>query len=139
MILAAGNRVGFAQTKSTTPIVKEDCFGFDIDKLQVKHQGGAVLTFNVLYRYAPGLKTSEYMDVRQLRNYVLNSMKNYPNTTDYWEILSAKLADGLYAKYANQLDCLRFKLTVAPNKGTEPFTRTSLVIRSRPGAPPLIP
>lgn len=120
------------------PIHKEDCYGFELNKLSVNHQGKNVLHLTVLYRYASGLKTADYMDVNQLRKGVLDTIRTYPNTTDYWEVFNARIADNLFTRYANQLDALRVKLEIAPDTA-EPFARTSLVVRSHPGSPPLIP
>ena len=104
----------------------------------VNHQGKNLLHITVLHRYAPGLKTADYMDVNQLRQGVMDTIRDYPNTTDYWEIYNARIADTLFTRYANQLDALRVKLEIAPDT-TEPFARTSLVVRSHPGSLPLIP
>jgi hypothetical protein len=120
------------------PIHREDCYGFELDRLSVNHQGKNVLHLTVLYRYAPGLKTADYMDVNELRKSVLETIRAYPNTTDYWEIYNARIADKLFACYADQLDALRVKLEIASDTA-EPFRRTSLVVRSHPGSPPLIP
>lgn len=117
---------------------KEDCYGFDLSKLNVNHQGKNVLHVGVLYRYAPGLKTSDYMDVNELRKSVLDTVHTYPNTSDYWEIYTARIADNLFNRYARQLDSVRVKLEIAPD-AAEPFARTSIVLRSRPGSAPLIP
>src|SRR5262249_55733289 len=78
------------------PIHKEDCYGFELNKLSVQHQGKNVLHLTVLYRYAPGLKTADYMDVNQLRKDVLGTIRAYPNTTDYWEVYNARIADNLF-------------------------------------------
>jgi len=120
------------------PSHKEDCYGFELDKLRVNHQGKNVLHLAVLYHYAPGLKTADYMDVNHLRKDVLNTIHTYPNAADYWEVYNARIADNLFKRYANQLDALRVKLEIAPDTA-EPFARTSLVVRSHPGSPPLIP
>jgi hypothetical protein len=119
-------------------IRKEDCYGFELDRLTVNHQGKNVLRLSVLYRYSPSLKPSDYMDVNELRKSVLTTIRTYPNTSDYWEIYTARIADSLYARYSHQIDALRVKLVIAPD-AAEPFARTSLVVRSRPGSPPLIP
>jgi hypothetical protein len=116
----------------------EDCYGFELSKLNVNHQGKNVLHLSVLYRYAPGLKTADYMDVNELRKDVLKTIRSYPNTSDYWEVYIARIADKLFARYARQLDALRVKVEIAPDTA-EPFARTSLVVRSRPGSPTLIP
>lgn len=117
---------------------REDCYGFELNPLSVNHQGKNVLHITVLYRYAPGLKTSDYMDVNALRKSVLETIRTYPNTSDYWEIYTARIADNLYARYSKQIDALRVKLEIAPEP-SEPFARTSLVTRSRAGSAPLIP
>jgi hypothetical protein len=136
--------VAHANVKDTTrqvnsPVVqKEDCYGFEIDKLSVNHQGKNVIRITVMYRYAPGLNTADYMDVNQVRGDVLKTIRQYPNKTDYWEIYSARIADNLIKRYSAQMDSLRLKLEISPTRD-EPFARTSLVNRFHPGAAPLIP
>ena len=117
---------------------KEDCYGFEVEKLSVDHQGKNVIRITVLYRYASWLKTVDYMDVTQLRNDVLKTVRTYPNKTDYWEVYAAHIADSLVKRYSGRIDTLRLKLEIAPTPDL-PFARTSLVIRSRPGATPIIP
>lgn len=120
------------------PIHKEDCYGFELAQMRVNHQGKNTIRLNVLYRYAPSLRPADYMDVNELRKSVLNTIRTYPNKEDYWEIYTARIADTLFKRYAGQIDALRVKLEIAPEP-SEPFARTSLVVRSHPGSLPLIP
>ena len=128
-----------SRTPHTALLQREDCYGFELDRLHVQHQGPNVITVTVLYRYAPTLKPADYMDVNDLRKLVLDTIRTYPRPNDYWEIYNARIADRLMARYPTQIDALRVKLEIAPDNGAEPFARTSLVVRTHPGRPPLIP
>lgn len=58
--------------------------------------------------------------------------------SDYWEVYDSNLANHLFRKYGKEIEALRIKLDIAPGPG-EPFQRTSLVTRARPGSSPIIP
>ena|SRR5579862_5028292 len=131
---AGGQRAG----ATPVSIVRQDCYGFELSHVSVSHQGKNTLNISVLYRYPATLATADYPDVNLVRKDVLDGIATHPNTTDYWEVYTAKLADHIYHKFGREMEALRVKVDIAPGPG-EPFHRTSLVTRSRPGAAAIIP
>lgn len=133
LIRAGGQQAIPAET------LRQDYYGFNLDKMKLDYQQEVnTIRLSVLYRYPADLPAEKYPDVNQVRNDLLNDIKSYPNKTDYWEVWSSNLANHLFSKYNKEMEALRIKLEIAPTHN-EPFDRTSLVTRARPGSAPIIP
>lgn len=76
-------------------------WSFKFDNYAVKHQGKAVLDLEISYRYKQGIgksKLMNYPDFVPIYKFIDNFFVNYPNETDYWEILNKKLVESLLTK-----------------------------------------
>ena len=114
-------------------MVRQDLYGFTLPGWRVNHQGHNRVNITVLYRYRPGLPSSQYPDVLLVRRDLLQAIRHYPNATDYWEVFNRRITDGLFRKYGGAMDALRIQMDILPH-GAEPFQRTTLAISKHPGA-----
>ena len=104
-------------------------FEFELRDRAVAHQGGNTLNLKVTYLYQPRLKLADYPDFTQLVRACEEFFANYPNRTDFWEILNLKLTRLLLAKFP-ALASITIEIHVAPTASI-PYPRTSTVTRFR--------
>lgn len=104
-------------------------FSFLIKDFKVDHQGPGVLNITVKYRYRAGIQLKDYPDFRWLAKDIESLLTNYPNETDYWEIVNKKITAMLLEKYV-ALISVTSQIDVAPSTDV-PYFRTSTVTRSR--------
>jgi hypothetical protein len=105
-------------------------FSFLIKDFKIDHQGETnTLNISISYRYVVNIANSDYPDFRGLAKDVETLLSNYPNKTDYWEIVNKQITSLLMKKYP-ALASLTCEMTVDPS-GQVPYTRMSRVTRNR--------
>ncbi|WP_310430162.1 hypothetical protein [Chamaesiphon sp. VAR_48_metabat_135_sub] len=116
-------------------------WSFKFDNYAVKHQGKAVLDLEISYRYKNGIgksKLMNYPDFVPIYKFIDNFFVNYPNETDYWEILNKRLVESLLIKpiptpygikynLADILDSLTIKIDVKAASSDINIPRSSIV------------
>ncbi|MEM7581562.1 MAG: hypothetical protein AAF316_17340, partial [Cyanobacteria bacterium P01_A01_bin.80] len=76
----------------------EESFSFQLNDYQIEHQGNAVLDISVDLDFQEGIGVDdpfEYPDFVPIANFIDDFLVNYPNETDFWEILNKNLAQTL--------------------------------------------
>jgi len=107
-------------------------FSFVLPDFKMDHQGETnSLNISISFRYATNIANSEYPDFRWLAKDVETLLHNYPNKTDYWEIVNKQVTALLLKKYP-ALTSVTSEFEVKPSR-TVPYTRSSTVTRSRRG------
>ena len=104
-------------------------FSFLIKDFKVDHQGQNLVNINVKYRYKTNITLSEYPDFRLLAKDIESLLTNYPNETDYWEIVNKRITQMLLDKYGS-LVSISCEIAVSPSEGV-PYFRTSTTTRVR--------
>lgn len=104
-------------------------FSFLIKDLKVNHQGESLLNITVKYRYRANIQLKDYPDFRWLAKDIENLLTNYPNKTDYWEIVNKQITAMLLEKYP-ALTTVTSQIDVSPSTEV-PYFRTSTVTRTR--------
>lgn len=105
-------------------------FAFRIKDFKIDHQGETnTLNISITYRYVVNIANSDYPDFRWLAKDVETLLSNYPNKTDYWEIVNKQVTSLLMKKYP-ALAGVTCEMTVDPSQQV-PYTRTSRVTRNR--------
>ena len=105
-------------------------FSFLIKDFKVDHQGETnTLNISITYRYVVNIANSDYPDFRWLAKDVETLLGNYPNKTDYWEIVNKQITSLLMKKYPT-LASVTCEITVDPSHQV-PYTRMSRVTRNR--------
>jgi hypothetical protein len=121
------NRV--VQQKQSCGLLSEE-FSFLIRDFKIDHQGETnTLNISITYRYVVNIANSDYPDFRWLAKDVETLLGNYPNKTDYWEIVNKQITALLMKKYP-ALASVTCEMTVDPSPNV-PYTRTSRVTRNR--------
>ncbi len=123
---------------STLP---QESWSFSFLNYAVQHQGIKVLDVVVSYDYRAGLGASnpfEYPNFLPVADFVDAFFINYPNETDFWEILNRKLVESLLTdpvpttfgfdyRLADAVDNMTVSITIYPDTDRIPFFRTSFV------------
>ncbi len=76
----------------------EETFSFEILDYEIEHQGEAVIDLSVDLDLKEGIGEDdpfEYPDFVPIRDYIDEFLLNYPNETDFWEILNKNLVTSL--------------------------------------------
>ena len=101
-----------------------------IEDFKINHQSEVNnLNIKIRYRYENGIAESEYPDFRVILKDIEDSLNNYPNKTDYWEILNKKLTLMLLKKYP-MLASITSEIQVSPSQKVG-YSRSSTVVRNR--------
>jgi hypothetical protein len=109
-------------------------FSFLIKDFKMDHQAQMNnLNISVQYRYVTNISNAEYPDFRLIEKDIETFLNNYPNETDYWEILNKKMTSMVIKKYRS-LTSVTADIEVLPSS-VVPFLRSSTVTRSRPSMP----
>ncbi|XGB43291.1 MAG: hypothetical protein LVS60_05815 [Nodosilinea sp. LVE1205-7] len=118
----------------------QESFGFFLKEYPIEHQGFALLNVAVTYRLNTSMETidptlyPEYVGVVQsLEKFLVN----YPNESDYWEVMNKKLASFLLNQYPS-LASIRIKIDVMPTTPRTKYERFSEVLVTRPDNCPLL-
>lgn len=127
----------------------EEIFGFTLEDYPVDHQSGAIVDIEVAYRLVSNLRIdpSSYPDIRPISKDIQEFIINYPNETDFWEILNRKLAQFILDKNPH-FSALKIKIDVKPIPPKKPiyyghiieeenYGRFSIVTIKRPNSCPL--
>jgi hypothetical protein len=116
--------------KKTVSIPFEE-FSFQIQNFKINHQGEVNnLNVKVRYSYETGISKSDYPDFLALVRDIEGFLNNYPNKTDYWEILNKNLTLKLMTKYP-MLSRMTCEIQVSASKSVR-YVRSSIVTRSNP-------
>ena len=105
-------------------------FSFLIKDFKVDHQSELnTLNISISYRYVVNIPNADYPDFRVLAKDVETLLSNYPNKTDYWEIVNKQITALLLKKYPaiTRVTC---ELKVEPSANV-PYSRASRVSRER--------
>ena len=104
-------------------------FSFSIKDFKVDHQGQNKLNISVKYTYRANMAVSDYPDFRLIAKDIETFLTNYPNETDYWEIVNKKLTASILEKYST-LVSVTSQIEVSPTP-TIPYLRSSITTRRR--------
>jgi hypothetical protein len=116
------------QHAHTGPLIEE--FSFLLKDFKFNHQSELnTLNISVSYRYVVNIANSEYPDFRLLAKDIESLLTNYPNETDYWEIVNKQLTSLLLKKYPAIMS-VTCELKVDPSR-LDPYIRSSRVTRER--------
>jgi len=107
-------------------------FSFVLKDFKVDHQGQNIVNVNVRYRYKKNIALPEYPDFRLIAKDIENFLTNYPNETDYWEIVNKKITQLVLDKYG-ALVTVTCEITVSPTDSV-PYLRTSTTTRAKSGS-----
>jgi hypothetical protein len=105
-------------------------FSFLIKDFKINHQGEInTLNISISYQYVANIANADYPDFRGLAKDVETLLRNYPNKTDYWEIVNKQITALLLKKYPaiTRVTC---ELKVEPSANV-PYSRASRVTRER--------
>jgi hypothetical protein len=103
-------------------------FGFSISDLKLDHQGEKnTLNIIIRYRYRPNLSKAEYPDFTLIAKDIENLLMNYPDKTDYWELVNKRLTQMVLQKYSALAE-ITSQIEVAPTASVR-YPRTSIVTR----------
>jgi hypothetical protein len=119
----------------------DESWSFKIDDYAIEHQGKAVIDIDVSYDYIDGIGVPDpfqYPDFVPVQKYIENFLVNYPNETDFWEILNKNLVKslltepiptpfGIEYKLADVVDSLTVKIDVEPGSSNINIPRSSTV------------
>jgi hypothetical protein len=105
-------------------------FSFLIQDFKINHQLEVNnLNIKIRYRYENGITESEYPDFRAIVKDIEDFLNNYPNKTDYWEILNKKLTLMLLKKYPT-LESITSEIQVSLSQKVA-YLRSSIVSRNQ--------
>jgi len=102
-----------------------EAWNFKLPNYSIDHQGLNNLNIDVKYQYKPGITQDEYPDFVPIYKSIDSFLTNYPNETDFWEILNKSLTQKLLAENP-ALDSLQINLEVLPTNRL-PYERASIV------------
>ncbi|MFB2934640.1 hypothetical protein ACE1B6_05125 [Aerosakkonemataceae cyanobacterium BLCC-F154] len=108
----------------------EEKWNFTIPQYTIEHQGLSSLNIDVDYTLKPGISNSEYPDFVPIYNRIDNFLINYPNETDFWEIVNKNLTQQILSENPVFAD-LKVNLEVLPTNSL-PYIRSSTVTRTQP-------
>ena len=101
LLVALSCPLVYAQQKQNQHARVVEEFSFWIKDLKVDHQGDLnTLNISISYRYAGGIKATDYPDFRLLAKDIENFLATYPNEVDYWEVVNKRLTEMLLKKYS---------------------------------------
>ena len=105
-------------------------FSFLIEDFKMNHQSELNnLKIKVRVRYQNGIADSQYPDFRLILKDIEDLLNNYPNKTDYWEILNKKLTLMVLKKYP-MITSLTIEIQVSPSAKVG-YLRSSIVTRDK--------
>ncbi len=102
-----------------------EAWDFKIPNYSIAHQGLNNLNIDVKYQYKPGIMQAEYPDFVPIYKSIDNFLVDYPNETDFWEIVNKNLTQKLLAQNP-ALDSLEISIEVLPTNRL-PYERASIV------------
>ncbi|ERT03566.1 hypothetical protein M595_6496, partial [Lyngbya aestuarii BL J] len=81
-----------------TEVNLDESWSFVLEDYAIEHQGQGVIDLVASYDYVEGIGIDdpfEYPEFTQISNYIDDFLVNYPNETDFWEILNKNLVTEL--------------------------------------------
>ena len=119
----------------------EESWSFSFEDYAIEHQGEAVIDLTVSYDYVDGIGIEdplEYPEFTQVYNFIDDYLVNYPNETDFWEILNKNLVDTLLTtsiptefgteyNLSEVVDSLTVEIDVEPGSSGVDIPRSSIV------------
>lgn len=107
-------------------------FSFSIKDLKVTHFSEAQnLNITIHLRYETGIADKAYPDFRLVYQDIEEFLANYPNETDYWEIINKKLTLMVLNKYPI-VSMVTSDIQISPTR-LAPYQRSSMVTQHRAG------
>ena len=83
---------------SFSTVDRDESWSFSFDNYAVEHQGQSLVDITVSYDYVDGIGEAdpfEYPEFLQIYSYIDQFIVDYPNETDFWEILNTILCGKL--------------------------------------------
>ncbi|WP_445247136.1 hypothetical protein [Microcoleus sp. OTE_8_concoct_300] len=106
-------------------------WNFTLADYPIQHQGLNSLNIDVNYKYKDGIQNNQYPDFVPIAQSINNFLVNYPNETDYWEIVNKNLTQKIIADNP-VLSSVTVNLDVLPTN-REPYENGSTVTRTQDG------
>ena len=133
MDFAGGDSVGKPElTQSrTSSLFPDENWAFNFKDYTIEHQGLNTLNLKVGYGLKPGITPNEYPDFVPIYQSIDNFLVNYPNETDFWEIVNKNLTEKVLNENPVLTD-VTIQLEVLPTE-ILPYDLASTVFRSRSG------
>jgi len=105
-------------------------FIFLIKDFKIDHQGeNNNLNITIRYRYKARISNSEYPDFTVVAKDIETLLGNYPNKTEYWEILNKRITIMVLEKYPAIVE-ISSEVQVSPSPKNH-YIRSSIVTRDR--------
>ena len=119
----------------------EESWKFSFEDYAIKHQGNSVIDLKVSYEYVDGIGIDdpfEYPEFTQVYNFIDDYLINYPNETDFWEILNKNLVDtlltepistnfGIEYNLSEVLESVTVEIDVEPGSSSIDIPRSTIV------------
>ena len=119
-----------SRPKASGPGGLTEEFTFLIKDFKIDHQGeNNNLNITIRYRYKTRISNSEYPDFTVVANDIETLLANYPNKTDYWEILNKRITMMVLEKYPAIVK-VTSEVQVSPSPKNH-YIRSSIVTRDR--------
>lgn len=123
------NQKKTSTAKSSPGVLREE-FTFLIKDFKIDHQGeNNNLNITIRYRYKARISNSEYPDFTVVAKEIETLLANYPNKTDYWEILNKRITIMVLEKYPAIAE-ITSEVQVSPSPKNH-YIRSSIVTRDR--------
>ncbi|MEO1123416.1 MAG: hypothetical protein AAFX95_04990 [Cyanobacteria bacterium J06639_16] len=118
-----------------------ESWSFALEDYAIEHQGQSTVDLTISYDYVNGIGEDdpfEYPEFLQISNFIETFLTDYPNETDFWEILNKNLVTDLLSEpiptvfgfdyqLAEVLDALTVDIAVQPGSSDIDVPRTSTV------------
>jgi hypothetical protein len=110
-------------------------FSFLIKDFKIDHQGEKNnLIITIRYQYRTHISNTEYPDFTMIAKEIETLLTNYPNESDYWEIVNKKITLMVLEKYP-AITRITSKMEVSPSPKNS-YVRSSIVTRDRTSVRP---
>ncbi|WP_373536304.1 hypothetical protein [Microcoleus sp.] len=106
-------------------------WNFSLANYPIEHQGLNNLNIDVNYKYKDGIQNSQYPDFVPIYKSIDNFLVDYPNETDFWEIMNKNLTKKVLAENPT-IASVTVNLDVLPTEKL-PYERSSTVTRTADG------
>jgi hypothetical protein len=102
---------------------------FTLKNYAIEHQGKNILDIEVRYAYKTSTTSSTLQENTNLSRQLQELLENYPNETDFWEVINSNLTKQLL-KQNKEIASVSIALAVHPNQKL-PYDRASIVTRQK--------
>lgn len=117
------NQCGFSQQIKTN--FPEMTHSFAMAEYPIEHQGNNYLNISVIFTEQNLDLIKESNKMNEIHLQINDFLLNYPNESDYWEVLNQNLVKDIFASHP-QMSSMTIKLEVLPNEKS-PNSRTTTV------------